>query len=117
MGTVLIMYYKQVTEGYEDQGRFEILQKVGMTKEQIKKSIQSQVLTVFFVPLLAAGVHTGFAFPIMHKIMLLFGLTNLKLLLEIMAGCFLVFTVFYVVMYLITSRAYYRIVSGEFLKL
>ena len=111
MGTVLIMYYKQVTEGYEDQGRFAILLRVGMTKEQIKKSIRSQVLTVFFLPLAAAGIHTGFAFPIMHKILLLFGLTNLKLLLAIMAGTFLLFAAFYVIMYLVTSGAYYRIVS------
>src|SRR5699024_10389177 len=92
-------------------GRFAILLRVGMTKEQIKKSIRSQVLTGFFLPLAAAGIHTGFAFPIMHKILLLFGLTNLKLLLAIMAGTFLLFAAFYVIMYLVTSGAYYRIVS------
>ena len=72
VGMVLIMYYKQVTEGYEDQKRFDIMQKVGMTKREIRKSINSQVLTVFFLPLLAAGIHTAFAFPMIQKILLLF---------------------------------------------
>lgn len=64
---ILIMYYKQIIEGYEDQSRFEILQKVGMTKREIKKSINSQILTVFFMPLLLAGLHMAFAFPLIEK--------------------------------------------------
>lgn len=111
-GTVLIMYYKQITEGYEDQKRFEILQKVGMTRREIKKSINSQILTVFFLPLLAAGVHTAFAFPFVRKILLLFSVTNTALLIAVTAACYLAFAGFYVLVYLATSRAYYGIVSG-----
>lgn len=109
---VLIMYYKQISEGYEDQNRFEIMQKVGMTKREIKKSINSQVLTVFFLPLIAAGVHVAFAFPIISKLLLLFGLFNTTLLIVVSIACYLIFALFYVLVYLITSRAYYDIVSG-----
>lgn len=108
---VLIMYYKQVCEGYEDQSRFEIMQKVGMTKADIKKSINSQILTVFFLPLLTAGIHLAFAFPMIYKLLVLFSLTNKKFLLGVNAASFLVFAVFYVLVYHITSRAYYSIVS------
>ncbi|HIV25582.1 MAG TPA: FtsX-like permease family protein [Candidatus Scatomonas pullistercoris] len=111
LGTVLIVYYKQITEGYEDQARFTILKKVGMTGREIRKSINSQVLTVFFLPLIAAGIHTAFAFPMVQKLLLLFGLTDTRLFLLVNVGCFLVFTVFYVAVYVATSRSYYRIVS------
>lgn len=113
VGMVLIMYYKQVTEGYEDQQRFEILQKVGMSRKAIRKSINSQVLTVFFMPLIAAGIHTAFAYPMMSKIIVLFGINNQKLLLSVTAACYIIFTLFYVTMYLVTSRAYYGIVSNK----
>lgn len=109
---VLIMYYKQVSEGYEDQSRFEIMQKVGMTKKEIKKSINSQVLTVFFLPLLAAGLHLAFAFPLIYKLLTLFALTNQTLLILVTVSCYLVFALFYVLIYRVTSRAYYSIVSG-----
>jgi putative ABC transport system permease protein len=109
--TVLIMYYKQISEGYEDVERFEILQKVGMTKKEIKRSINSQILTVFFAPLLFAGVHVGFAFPIILKMLMIFGLFNTQLLVLVTIGTFLVFAVFYALVYKITSRSYYRIVS------
>lgn len=109
---VLIIYYKQISEGYEDQSRFEIMQKVGMTKAEIKKSIHSQVLTVFFLPLVTAGIHLGFAFPMLYKMLVLFALTNLRLLILVTAGCFLIFAVFYMIVYHITSKAYYHIVSG-----
>lgn len=112
VGAVLIMYYKQVTEGYEDQKRFEILQKVGMTKREIRKSINSQILTVFFLPLLTAGVHVGFAFPMIYKMLFMFNLTNRPLLIRVTAGCYLIFALFYIVVYRITSRSYYRIVSA-----
>ncbi|HJD22840.1 MAG TPA: ABC transporter permease [Firmicutes bacterium] len=108
---VLIMYYKQVSEGYEDQSRFAIMQKVGMTRREIQKSINSQVLTVFFLPLLMAGVHTAFAFPLVSKLLSLFNLVNIPLLILVTVGCYLVFALFYVVVYRITSRSYYRIVS------
>lgn len=111
--TVLIMYYKQISEGYEDQSRFEIMQKVGMTKKDIQKSIHSQILTVFFMPLLGAGLHLCFAFPMVEKILLIFGIDNRVLLIQICLGCFGIFGLFYVLVYQITSGAYYRIVSGK----
>ena len=107
---VLIMYYKQISEGYEDQSRFEIMRKVGMTRKDIRKSINSQILTVFFLPLLMAGLHLSFAFPIVRRLLLLFSLTNTGLLIMTTAGCYLIFALFYVVVYRITSRAYYSIV-------
>ena len=110
-GAVLIMYYKQIIEGYEDQSRFEILQKVGMTKKEIKKSINSQVLTVFFAPLVMSGIHMGFAFPLVAKMLILFGLINTRLLIMVTIGSFGVFALFYILVYLATSRAYYGIVS------
>ena len=77
---VLIIYYKQISEGYEDQSRFAIMQKVGMTKREIRKSINSQILTVFFLPLILAGVHLAFAFPMLQKLLMLFGLTNVSVI-------------------------------------
>ncbi len=109
---VLIIYYKQISEGYEDQARFEIMQKVGMTEKDIKRSVNSQVLTVFFLPLIMAGIHLAFAFPLVHKLLILFSLTNLKLLLAVTVCCYLVFTLFYMLVYRITSRGYYHIVSA-----
>lgn len=113
LATVLIMYYKQITEGYEDRARFEVMQKVGMTKREIRRSIHSQILTVFFAPLGMAGLHLMFAFPILYKILMLFRLQNRSFLIAVTACCFLVFVIFYVAVYLITSRVYYRIVSEE----
>ena len=92
--------------------RFEIMQKVGMTKKEIRKSINSQMLTVFFAPLLMAGLHLGFAFPFVYRLLMLFGLYDRLFLLEVTGACYLVFALFYVVVYGITSRAYYRIVSA-----
>lgn len=109
---VLIMYYKQITEGYEDQSRFEIMQKVGMSKPEIRKSINSQVLTVFFLPLAAAGIHLLFAFPMISKMLSLFSLTNTALFTAVMIGCYLVFALFYIGVYFLTSREYFSIVSG-----
>ncbi|MBD5459624.1 MAG: ABC transporter permease [Lachnospiraceae bacterium] len=109
---VLIMYYKQISEGYEDQARFEIMRKVGMTGKEIRQSINSQILTVFFLPLLTAGLHLAFAFPLMHKLLVLFSLTNLRLLITVTVCCYLVFALFYMLMQRITSKAYYAIVRG-----
>lgn len=109
---VLIIYYKQISEGYEDQSRFAIMQKVGMTKREIRRSINSQVLTVFFLPLILAGVHLAFAFPLIRKLLLLFGLMNLPLLILVTVVCYLLFAVFYLSVYRATSRAYFSIVSG-----
>jgi putative ABC transport system permease protein len=107
----LIIYYKQVSEGYEDQSRFAIMRKVGMTQRDIKKSINSQILTVFFIPLLMAGVHLAFAFPLVWQLLTMFSLTNKRLAICTNIGAFLIFCVFYVVIYRFTAHAYYRIVS------
>ena len=109
----LIIYYKQVSEGYEDQSRFSIMRKVGMTRQDIKKSINSQILTVFFIPLLLAGVHLAFAFPLVWQLLTMFSLTNKRLAICTNIGAFLIFCVFYVVIYRFTAHAYYRIVSGQ----
>lgn len=109
---VLIIYYKQISEGYEDQSRFEIMQKVGMTKNEIRKSINSQLLTVFFLPLIFAGMHLTFAAPIIKKLLLLFNLTNLNLFIVTILISFAAFALFYMIVYKITSSAYYKIVSG-----
>ncbi|MCH5298459.1 MAG: ABC transporter permease [Ruminococcus sp.] len=109
---VLIIYYKQISEGYEDQARFEIMQKVGMTKREIRKSINSQLLTVFFLPLILAGLHLTFAFPIISKILVMFGLFNNSLFIITAIVCFVIFSLFYAIVYKITSNTYYNIVSG-----
>ena len=109
----LIIYYKQVSEGYEDQSRFAIMRKVGMTRQDIKKSINSQILTVFFTPLLMAGIHLAFAFPLVWQLLTMFSLTNKRLAICTNIGAFLIFCVFYVVIYRFTAHAYYRIVSGQ----
>ena len=109
---VLIIYYKQISEGYEDQSRFEIMQKVGMTKKEIRKSINSQLLTVFFLPLIFAGMHLAFAAPIIKKLLLIFNLTNLNLFIMTIVISFAAFALFYMIVYKITSNAYYKIVSG-----
>lgn len=112
VAAVLIIYYKQISEGYEDQARFEIMQKVGMTKQEIKRSVNSQILTVFFLPLVFAGVHLAFAFPMVFRLLQLFSMRNLALMIGVTVGCFLVFGVFYAVVYKLTAGAYYKIVSG-----
>ena len=111
----LIIYYKQVSEGYEDQSRFAIMRKVGMTQRDIKKSINSQILTVLFFgsTLLMAGIHLAFAFPLVWQLLTMFSLTNKRLAICTNIGAFLIFCVFYVVIYRFTAHAYYRIVSGS----
>ncbi len=108
----MIIYYKQISEGFEDKSRFEIMQNIGMTKRDIKKSINSQTKTVFFAPLLFAGLHLGFAFPPIWKLLQLFNLNNLGLVLIVTAIAFAAFGIFYAVIYKITARAYYSIVSS-----
>lgn len=107
----MIIYYKQISEGYEDKSRFDIMQKVGMTKADIKKSINSQVLTVFFAPLLLAGLHLAFAFPLVWKILQMFSLTNLWFVIGVTVLAFLLFAAFYCLIYKLTARAYYKIVA------
>lgn len=108
---VLIIYYKQISEGIEDQSRFEIMQKVGMTKDNIKKSINSQMLTVFLIPILFAAAHLATVLPMVNKLLLLFGHNNLPLLLASAGLSFLACAIFYAVIYKFTSNAYYKIVS------
>lgn len=110
---VLIIYYKQISEGYEDARRFEIMQNVGMTKKEIRSSINSQLLTVFFMPLVFAGLHLGFAFPFIHKMLMLFNLNNLPLLIGTTVISFCAFALLYAVVYKITSNSYYNIVSAR----
>ena len=110
--TVLIIYYKQISEGYEDQSRFEIMQNIGMTKRDIRKSINSQMLTVFALPIVFGVLHFCFAFPLIHKLLQLFAVTDLRLLIITAAITVAVFAVIYTVIYRITSNAYYNIVSG-----
>ncbi len=110
MATVLIIYYKQISEGYDDKNRFEIMQKVGMSRQEVKSSIHSQVLTVFFLPLIMAGIHTAFAFPIVRKILAMLQLTNVKLFAISTVFVFLAFAVIYGIIYLLTAKIYYRIV-------
>ena len=111
IATILIMYYKQISEGYDDKSRFEIMQKVGISHEEIKKSIHSQVLTVFLLPLIVAGIHIAFAFPFITRLLAILNLTNVKLFAMATVGGFLLFSVFYAVVYRITARSYYKIVS------
>ncbi len=113
LAAVLIIYYKQVSEGYEDQMRFAVMQKVGMSKRLIRKSINSQILLVFFLPLLLAGLHLAFAFPLVWRVLQLFELSNLKLLIFVTLGAYLVFALLYTLVYRLTSNAYFGIVSGS----
>ncbi len=111
IAAVLLIYYKQMLEGYEDQARFEIMQKLGMTRQEIRRSINSQLLTVFFLPLVFAAMHLAFAFPLIRKILLAFNLNNVLLFAATTGVSILVFAVFYMIVYRLTSNAYYRLVS------
>ena len=112
LAAVLIIYYKQISEGYEDQKRFEIMQKVGMTKKEIRRSINSQLLTVFFLPLLLAGVHLAFAFPRIRRLLELFSLYNVGLFVTTTLVSFGAFALLYTIVYRLTAKAYYNIVSA-----
>ena len=111
MAAVLIIYYKQISEGFEDRERFAIMRKVGLSRREVRSAIRSQVLTVFFLPLLTAGIHVAAAFPLMSRLLELLYLSNTRLYMACTAVSFLVFAVFYVIVYLLTARTYYRIVS------
>lgn len=111
MATVLIMYYKQISEGYDDKARFEIMQKVGMSHSEIKGSIRSQVLTVFFLPIITAAIHIAFAFPIITRVLAIINLTNTNLFAICTLTSILIFTIFYAIVYTLTARTYYRIVK------
>ncbi len=109
---VLIIYYKQLCEGYEDQPRFAIMQKVGMTAADIRRSVNSQLLTVFFLPLAGAALHMAFAFPMIRRMLLLFQLQNTGLFVATALISFAVLAVVYTLVYKVTSNAYYRIVKN-----
>lgn len=113
LATVLIIYYKQVTEGYEDESRYGIMRKVGMTREDIRNSVNSQMLTVFILPIATAAMHLGFAFPMVSRLLMLFNLRNVGLMLTVGAVTVLVFGLFYALVYKLTANAYYSIVSGR----
>ena len=113
MGTAMIIYYKQISEGYEDQKRFEIVQKVGLSRREVRSSVRRQILMVFFLPLLMAMLHITMAFPMIRRLLLLFGMTNTKLFIGCTAGTVLIFAVVYGLIYLITARSYYHIVERK----
>ena len=113
MGTAMIIYYKQISEGYEDQKRFEIMQKVGLSRREVRSSVRRQILMVFFLPLLMAILHITMAFPMIRRLLLLFGMTNTKLFIGCTAGTVLIFAVVYGVIYLMTARSYYHIVERK----
>ena len=111
MAAVLIIYYKQVSEGYEDRERYRIMQDVGLERKMVKESIGSQILVVFFAPLLVAAIHVAFDFQLMLHLLTMFGLHEAGVTLLCTAGTFLVFAVIYGLVYLLTARTYYRIVQ------
>lgn len=111
LGTMLIIYYKQITEGFDDRQRFEIMQKVGMSKAEVKQSIGRQVLSVFFLPLIVATIHIAFAFKFIWRLLMLFNITKISLFVWCTMGTLLVFALFYSIFYLMTSRMYYKIVT------
>ena len=113
MGTAMIIYYKQISEGYEDQKRFEIMQKVALSRREVRSSVRRQILMVFFLPLLMAMLHITMAFPMIRRLLLLFGMTNTKLFIGCTAGTVLIFAVVYGLIYLMTARSYYHIVERK----
>lgn len=113
MGTAMIIYYKQISEGYEDQKRFEIMQKVGLSRREVRSSVRRQILMVFFLTLLMAMLHITMAFPMIRRMLLLFGMTNTKLFIGCTAGTVLIFAVVYGLIYLMTARSYYHIVERK----
>lgn len=111
MATVLIMYYKQISEGFDDKGRYEIMQKVGMSRDEIKKSIRSQVLIVFFLPLAAACIHITAAFKMLTRLLAILNLTNVALFAWCTLCTILIFALLYSFFYILTARVYYKIVE------
>ena len=111
MAMILIIYYKQITEGYEDRERYRIMRKVGLSRREIRRSISSQILIVFFLPLAAAGLHVTFAFPGIVTMFRALSMTNVTLIAGCALGSFAGFAVLYGAVYLLTARVYYRIVS------
>lgn len=113
MVTVMIIFYKQISEGYDDKARYEIMEKVGMSNDEVKKSITSQVRMVFFLPIILAACHLAAAFPLLRRLLVMFNLMDIKLIAICMSATFLVFVAIYYIVFKITSRAYYRIVGNQ----
>lgn len=114
MATVLIIYYKQISEGYEDRSRFEIMMKVGMSHEEVKKTIKSQILMVFFIPILVAIIHVAVSFRIVKMLMSVLSLgNNSTLFIMSTVVTVVIFFVIYAIVYAITAKAYYNIVNGK----
>lgn len=111
LATVLIIYYKQISEGYDDRERYQIMQQVGMSKREVRRSIKSQVLNVFFLPLVTAVIHIAFAFKVITKLLAVLNLINVSLFLNCTIITVAVFAVFYAVVYSLTAREYYKIVN------
>lgn len=111
LATILIIYYKQISEGYEDRDRYIIMQKVGMSQAEVKTSIRSQILTVFFLPLVTATVHVLFAYPVIERLLRMVQLDNRMLFIGCIFGCVFAFGILYAAVYAITSRVYYRLVQ------
>jgi putative ABC transport system permease protein len=112
--TALIIYYKQISEGYEDRGRFLIMQKVGMSQEEVKSTIKSQILLVFFLPLIVAAMNTAFAFPMLTRLLRAFLFASDQMLfLCCTLGTLAVFAVLYVIIYSMTAKTYYKLVSWK----
>ena len=110
---IIIIYYKQVSEGYEDEQRFNIMKKIGMTKQEIKRCINSQLFTVFFAPLIMAGVHLLAAFRMISKILNAMGLADIRVFIITTIITYGIFSVIYICTYVITSKIYYRIVNRK----
>jgi len=110
MATAMIIYYKQISEGYEDRGRFVIMQNVGMSREEVKRVIKNQIRTVFYLPIMLAIVHIAFAFNIILKLLAMLNLTNVTLFIGCTLGTILVFAIIYWIVYKLTARSYYQLV-------
>ena len=113
MVTVVIIFYKQISEGYEDKERFAIMEKVGMSNDEVKRAIRSQVLMVFFLPLVVAIVHVIMAFPMIRMLLATLNLVNTQLFIICAAGSALVFGIIYFIVFMLTSSSYYKIVGNQ----
>jgi putative ABC transport system permease protein len=109
-GCVLIMYYKQIAEGYQDKERFKIMEQIGMEESQIRSLIRFQVLSLFFLPLILAAMHIAFNFNIVSRLLLVFGLTNTSLFIWVTLACLGIFSILYFFLYSWTAKVYYQII-------
>lgn len=107
----MIIYYKQISEGFDDRKRFQIMQKVGMSRQEVRQTIRSQVVTVFFLPLVVAILHTVVAFPVTRQLMTMMNFPDSGIFLVATAVTIVAFAIVYLIVYTITARAYYKIVE------